>query len=73
MLLPGNVRQVCTHTKAAMLPAGGRDTYWYLISSGKVTNRDPNFDRKDFPGEGHLNQDLKDKEALTRHLGVGDS
>lgn len=56
-----------------MLPAGGRGTYWYMIGSGKVTNQDPNFDWKDFPGEGHLNGDQKDKEALTRQLGVGDS
>lgn len=54
-----------------MLPAGGRDTHGYMISSGKVTNRHPNFDWKDFPGEGHLNQDLKDKKASTRQLGGG--
>lgn len=45
----------------------------HILVHGKVTNWDPNFDWKDFPREGHLNQDLKDKEALTRQLGVGDS
>lgn len=44
-----------------------------MISSSKVTNRGPNFDQKDFPGEGHLNQDRKDDEALIRQIGMGDS
>ena len=44
-----------------------------MISCSRVTNRGPNFDWKDFPGEGHLNQDEKDDEALIRQIGVGDS
>lgn len=38
-----------------------------MISPRKGTSQDANFDREDFPGEGHI---LKD-EALIRQTGAG--